>query len=144
MALKNTFTRTPVDTMLKEIQKALIRVKSTGMNYKFDGSGRIVGLSFGLEIKGQNVGFLLPVNTEKVRVVLERENNKRYDDDEYVYRVAWATMRDWVVAQMALIETEMAEPLQVFLPYAQDASGKTLFEKVVNSNMLLGSGNKLQ
>ena len=27
-------------------------------------------------------------------------------------------------------------------PDAQDASGKTLFEKVVNSNMLLGSGSK--
>jgi len=142
MALKNTFTKTSVDSMLKEIQKALIRVKSTGMIYKFDGLGHVVGLSFGLEIKGQSVGFLLPINTEKVRVVLKREGNKRHDDDEYVFRVAWATMRDWVVAQMALIETEMAEPLQVFLPYAQDASGKTLFEKVVNSNLLLVSGNK--
>lgn len=141
MALKNTYTKTPVETMLKEIQKALLRVRATGMNYKFDGAGHITGLSFGLDIKGKSVGFLLPINTEKVRIVLKREENKRWDEDEYVYRVAWANMRDWVVAQMALIETEMAEPLQVFLPYAQDKTGKTLFEKVVDSNMLLGDGN---
>ena len=127
--------------MLKEIQKALLRVRAIGMNYKFDGNGRIEGLSFGLDIKGNKIGFTLPINTEKVRIVLKKEQNKRWDDDEYVYRVSWANMRDWVVAQMALIETEMAEPLQVFLPYAEDNTGKTLYEKVIDSNLLLGSGN---
>lgn len=141
MALKNTYTKTPVTTMLSEIQKALIRAKAVGMNYRFDQQGRIQGLSFGLNIKGKDVGFLLPINLEKVQVVLKREQNKRWDDEEYVYRVAWACMRDWVTAQMALIETEMAEPLQVFLPYAQDASGKTLFDTVIESNLLLGDGN---
>lgn len=141
MSLKNTYTKTPVTTMLTDIQKALVRVKAVGMNYRFGDEGRIVGLSFGLNIKGKDIGFLLPINLEKVQIVLKREQNRRWDEEDYVYRVAWACMRDWVTAQMALIETEMAEPLQVFLPYAQDKNGNTLFEKIINSNLLLGDGN---
>lgn len=127
--------------MLADIQKALIRTKATDISYKFDNQGRIVGLRFGLLIGDKPVGFMLPVSIEKVRSVLKREGNKRWDDDEYVYRVAWACLRDWVTAQMALIETEMAEPLQVFLPYAHDAAGKTLFEKVIDNGFLLGDGS---
>jgi hypothetical protein len=140
MALKNTYTTQSVDNMLKDIQKALIRVKAIGMNYRFNDQGRIDGLSFGLKIRDRVIGFTLPINTEKVKLVLKREGNTRYTNDDYVYRVSWACMRDWVIAQMALIETEMAEPLQVFLPYAQDGSGKTVFEKVVDGNLLLDSG----
>lgn len=142
MALKNTYTNSPVEKMLNEIQKALLRVKATDISHKFDGSGQITGLRFGLDIKGNPVSFMLPIQVAKVRAVLQKEGNRRYDESAYVYRVAWACMRDWVVAQMALIETEMAEPLQVFLPYAHDASGKTLFEKVVSSGLLLGGGDK--
>lgn len=138
MPLKNTYTTQSVNRMLEEIQKALIRVRATGINYKFDTNGKIVGLAFGLMVKGTQVGFILPINIEKVKTVLVREGNKRaIEDSEYVYRVAWACMRDWVVAQLALIETEMAEPLQVFLPYAQDRGGETLYEKVISSNLLL-------
>lgn len=142
MSLKNTYTKTPITTMLAEIQKALIRVKAIGMNYRFGDQGRIIGLSFGLNLKGKDIGFMLPISVEKVKVVLKREQNRRWDDEEYVYRVAWACMRDWVTAQMALIETEMAEPLQVFLPYVQRQDGKTLFEVVTeNPQFLLGDGN---
>lgn len=123
--------------MLDQIQKSLIRVKATDVSYKFDGTGRIVGMKFGLDINGKNVGFLLPVNMGKVAVVLKREGNTRHSDDDYVYRVSWACMRDWVIAQLTLLETEMAEPLQVFLPYAYDKNGKTLYESVLDSNLLL-------
>ncbi len=137
MALKNTFTTTSVTTMLSEIQKALVRVGATDMSYKFDQTGKIIGLKFGLKIKENNVGFTLPISVDKVALVLIKEDNRRASDPEYVYRVAWANMRDWVTAQMALIETEMVEPLQAFLPYAHDASGSTLYDKVISSNLLL-------
>lgn len=123
--------------MLTEIQKALVRVKAVGMNYRFDQQGKITGLSFALSINGNDVNFLLPIQVEKVKVVLKREGVNRWNDDEYVYRVAWANMRDWVTAQMALIETEMAEPLQVFLPYAMDRSGGTLYDQVINNPKFL-------
>jgi hypothetical protein len=49
---------------------------------------------------------------------------------EYVYRVAWRHIRDWVMAQLALYETEIVDRLQVFIPFATDAKGQTLYEHV--------------
>lgn len=137
MALKNTYGKSPVNNMLNEIQKSLIRVGAIGMNYSFDGTGKIVGLSFGLKIKDNPIGFMLPIQIDKVKAILKKDQNKRWDDDDYVYRVAWACMRDWVVAQMTMLESEMVDPLQVFLPYAQNKNGKTVYEQIVEGKLLL-------
>jgi hypothetical protein len=61
--------------------------------------------------------------------------------DDIAYNVAWANLRDWTLAQMALLETEMVTIPQVFLPFATDSKGETLFDKVSKSNFLLGDGN---
>jgi hypothetical protein len=60
--------------------------------------------------------------------VLEVPQVRRWDDEDYVYRMAWRNIRDWVMAQLALYETEIVEMPQVFLPFTQDASGKTAYE----------------
>jgi hypothetical protein len=54
---------------------------------------------------------------------LEIQQVRRWDEEEYVYRVAWRNIRDWVMAQLALDETEIVEMLQVCLPFATDAKG---------------------
>jgi hypothetical protein len=60
--------------------------------------------------------------------------------EEYVYRVAWRNIRDWVMAQLALYETEIVEMPQVFLPFATDAKGQTLYDKMLSRKLLLGPG----
>jgi len=54
--------------------------------------------------------------------------------------VAWRNIRDWVMAQLALYETEIVEMPQVFLPFATDAKGQTLYEKMTEGKFLLGDG----
>jgi hypothetical protein len=46
------------------------------------------------------------------------------------------------MAQLALYETEIAEMPQVFLPFATDAKGQTLYEKMLNGKLLLGPGSQ--
>src|SRR6266446_7238209 len=41
-----------------------------------------------------------------------------------------------------LYETEMVDMPQVFLPFATDAKGQTLYEKVAQSKFLLGDGRE--
>src|SRR5438552_18436509 len=41
-------------------------------------------------------------------------------------RVEWRIVKDWVEAQLALIETRMVTAQQVFLPYAIMRDGRTL------------------
>jgi hypothetical protein len=47
----------------------------------------------------------------------------------------------WVLAQMALYETQIVELPQVFLPFATGQNGKTVYEMVGNG-LLLGDGGK--
>jgi hypothetical protein len=82
------------------------------------------------------------VNWRKFQRVLELQQVRRWDEEEYVYRVAWRNIRDWVMAQLALYETEIVEMPQVFLPFATDAKGQTLYEKMAEGKFLLGSGSE--
>ena len=105
MALKNTYSKSPVGSSLLEIEKALVQAGAIGINRGFE-DGRIVSLMFTLDLKGNQVVFKLPVNWKKVQQVLKNEGIGRWDDNDYAYRVSWAILRDWVTAQMAILATE--------------------------------------
>ena len=112
------------------------------MLYKYEqGTGRIEALQFLLRIKNQDVAFSLPVHWRKFQRVLELPQVRRWEEED-VYRVAWRNIHDWVMAQLALYETEIVEMPQVFLPFATDAKGQTLYEKIVEGKFLLGDGKE--
>ena len=49
-------------------------------------------------------------------------------------------MRDWVMVQLALYEPEIVDIPQIYLPFATEAKGQTLYEKAVEGKFLLGPG----
>jgi hypothetical protein len=52
------------------------------------GTGRLEALQFLLRIKNQDVAFALPVHWRKCQRVLELQQVRRWEEEEYVYRVA--------------------------------------------------------
>jgi hypothetical protein len=76
--------------------------------------------------------FRLPANIQGVHKALERDPKVpgRLKTREHAARVAWRICKDWVEAQLAMVEAEMADMVEVFLPYAQTESGETLYEVV--------------
>lgn len=52
-------------------------------------------------------------------------------------RVGWRIVKDWVQAQMAIVESELAKMVQVFLPYAVTKQGNTLYEMIQSDTKLL-------
>ena len=60
--------------------------------------------------------------------------------EEQAYRVAWRNILDWVEAQMALLEIEMAKIEEIFLPYMVNSIGETFFERMEQRGFLLESG----
>lgn len=141
MPIKNYTTIVPADRSIKEIQDALVKHGATGVLYQYEqGTGRIDSLLFRLPVNGRDVSFALPVGWRKFQRVLEVQGIKRSDDEEYVYRVAWRCIRDWVMAQLALYETEIVSMPQVFLPFATNREGRTMYELVLESPAMLGAG----
>lgn len=95
----------------------------------------------------QQIPVKLPVKIAECYEILKREkqngskNVKATIDQEE--RTAWRILKDWVAAQMALLDIEMVKFEEIFLPYIVDTSGRTMFERLEQQQFLIeGSGNK--
>jgi hypothetical protein len=133
------------------IQKCLVDHKAKQIIFEYDSQGRATGLLFSLEIEGKTLGFRLPARLEKVEGIFYQSKKTRYSwekpaplsqkEKDQAYRTAWANIRDWITAQMALIDTEMVKLEEVFLPYLL-SQGKTFFEVIQERGYLLPGGEK--
>ena len=99
MPINNAPRTVAANRSISEIQDALVQHGAMGMLYKYEqGTGRREALPFLLPIKNHDVAFSLPVHWRRFQRVLELQQVRRWDEEEYVYRVAWRTIRDWVMA----------------------------------------------
>ncbi len=133
MPIKNYTTSVPVDRTIADITKILVRRNATSILTDYD-AGEPVALRFQVDYLGKHLHFRLPVNIKGVDAALRAER-LRYEDAK-VKRIAWRIVKDWVDAQMALIEAGQAELPQVFLPYAVGDNGETFFEKIKRQSFL--------
>ncbi len=141
MPIKNYTTKLSALQCVAKIQESLISHGAVGIQMMYDTDKRISSLAFALPFKeNKNLSFQLPCEWRKFQQVLVNQGIKRSNEDEYAYRVAWANLKDWVLAQMALYETEIVTMPQIFLPFMMN-KGKTLYEQIsTDSKFLLGSG----
>lgn len=138
MPIKNYTTRVSVGQSISEIQESLIKHGAIGFFIEYEEkTGRVKSLKFIIKFNDVKIPYQLPVDWRKFQRVLREQKVPRANDEDYCYRVAWRNIRDWVLAQMALFETEMVDLPQVFLPYAMNNEGKTIYELVQNQGFLL-------
>lgn len=107
---------------------------------EYDNKGEVSAVSFKMLVGNSEVGFRLPAAPDKVLGALKAQRGvePRYKTTEHTNRVAWRIIKDWVEAQLAIIETQMVKAEQVFLPYAITRNGETLYESVVKNKFLQG------
>lgn len=125
MAIKNYSSKVDVYTSLGEIQGALAKGGARKIMIDYDETGDPIGLTFGLLVEGQILGFQFPANIDGVLAAFKREKIKV--DREQAKRTAWRNIRDWVLAQMAFVEAGNVQADEVFLPYLTDGRGTTLY-----------------
>jgi hypothetical protein len=150
MPLLNYTTSIPAERSVSEIQKVLAHAGASAILMEYDNAGRIIALSFRLRMDsqttegGNEISFRLPCDPRPVMLVLEKQRvARRYQNEDQALHVSWRIVKDWVEAQLAIIETRMVTTAQVFLPYAVTSNGQTLYEYIgQNTQLLLGEGNK--
>jgi hypothetical protein len=136
MGLLNYTTEITVEKSIGEIQKMLIAAKATAILCDYDGAGNIMALSFKIVTNFGLMAFRLPAEISAVTRLLTLQSQagkiprKYAHDSNQARRVAWRILKDWIEAQLAIIETGMVTMEQVFLPYAQDHTGRTIFESL--------------
>lgn len=139
MAIKNYTTQISTEKTLGEIQKSLATHKASAVLTEYDSEGVVTHVSFKLTMDHGEMSFRLPANIDGVLGCLmqNRQVPKRLRTREQAARVAWRIVKDWIEAQLAIVDAEMCEMAEVFLPYAQGADGRTVYEKFLNAPQAL-------
>lgn len=100
-------------------------------------------LTFCINWNGSPVAFALPCNFKGVLRSMQKNSKvpRSMITDEQAIRVSWRILKVWIEAQLAIVESEMVDMAEVFLPYAITKSGSTLYKYLENDNTLLLSEN---
>lgn len=143
MPLLNYTTKVPVYRSIQEIQKALIKAGASSIMQDFDEDGAVSAVAFKIKLNENEISFRLPSETKAVLAVMQQDGTPNsYLTEDHAQRVAWRIIKDWVEAQMAIVQTKMVTLPQVFLPYAVNKDGVTLYQIVAeNPHLLLGNAS---
>lgn len=145
MPIANYTTSVKAEKTIGEIQGMLGQAGAAQVLFEYDGP-IVSAISFRLLHRDVMVSFRLPANIDAIYVVLQRDDGipRRFKTTEQAARVAWRIIKDWLRAQLAIVEAEQAEMIEVFLPYAQNPNtGATLYEQLEDTGfkMLTGPGH---
>lgn len=129
MALLNYTTSIDAGKTVGEIQSKLAKAGAHQILHEYDGFGNVSSLSFRIQTNFGDMAFRLPANISAVEKILRGQfKSGKYVTTEQATRVGWRILKDWIEAQLALIQTGMVTVEQVFLPYAQNERGQTVYE----------------
>lgn len=141
MAILNYTTTIDAMKTVSEIEYILMKhgAKSIMKNYE---DGTVTGLSFLIDTGIQQIPVRLPAKIDGCLQVLRKEKKENprkqiKDTREQAERVAWRILKDWVEAQMALLDIEMVRFEEIFLPYIETNTGQTVYERLEERQFLL-------
>jgi len=123
--LKNYTSDVDCYKSLGEIQSALAKAGASKIMIDYD-AGKPIAVTFAMNTAQGPRGFLLPACFEGTERVFQKQRIKI--DREQIERTAWRNVRDWVLAQIALVESADIQIDQVFMPYLTDGQGRTLYQ----------------
>jgi hypothetical protein len=141
MAILNYTTTVDAFKTVSEIEYILMIHKAKSIMKNYEGQS-ITGLSFLIDTGFQQIPVRLPVKIDECLKVLKkekRENPRKQikDTRDQAERVAWRILKDWVEAQMALLDIEMVKFEEIFLPYIELPEGQTIYEKLEKKQFMI-------
>lgn len=135
MAILNYTTQVDAYKTVTEIMKLLGSFGAGDIHIKNDNDGNPIALSFSFMVENNMVVFKLPCNYLGVFEVMKKDIKvlNKYKTKGQALRVSWRILKDWVQAQLAIIQSKLATMPEVFLPYVVLPNGSTFFEHISNT-----------
>lgn len=138
MPLLNYTTQIASEKTVTEIQGILARAGALAIMTEYDQNAVLCGISFRIGTPHGPLSYSLPCDVEAVLRILttQRKAGKvpaKLVTKEQAARVGWRIIKDWIEAQMALVQTQMVTLDQVFLPYARTNNGETVYQRYLGS-----------
>ena len=145
MPLLNYTTKILAEQTAAEIMSILVKKGATDILTHYGPAGMATGMKWRMETVSGTLGFSLPINAGAVFEILTRDRVMKTNPAarmQQANRTAWRIIKEWILAQMALIETEMVTVEEVFLPYM--LTGKqTLYQALSNGDLKMLPGADL-
>ncbi len=150
--IKNYTSDIPINRIFENLQRVLAEHGAKQITFDYAEDGKVYGIYFLVAVNGKALRIKLPAKVENAQAVLKKQwdanmiSHKQGREKTYgyeqAYRVAWRNILDWVEAQMALLDIEMAKIEEIFLPYVVNSEGRTLFEFYEQHGFQLPSGGR--
>jgi len=140
MALLNYTTQISAEKTVTEIQGILARAGALAIMTEYDANTVLVGISFKIGTPFGPTAYSLPCDVAAVNRILDKQMRagkvpRRLVTTEQASRVGWRIIKDWIEAQLALVQTQMVTLDQVFLPYARTNTGETVYQRYIGAGM---------
>lgn len=140
----NYTTKIAASKTVGEMQQMLAQHGAQRIAVDYE-DGRPSALSFALTtVHGVRL-FSLPVNIDGMHGLLKKKDvagelrsgsRAERTSREQAERVAWRIMKDWLGAQLALIDSEMVDLTTVMLPYLRISDDETLAQAYVANELI--------
>lgn len=121
MAIKNYSTKVAASKTVGEVMEMLASHGADSINIEYGEDGPL-----GVAFRHSGGAYRLPARPEAVARIL-KDQGKPCNGSQ-ASNVAWRNVKDWIDAQMAMVETGQAELAEVMMPYMLDNQGHTLYE----------------
>lgn len=140
MAILNYTTTVESYKTIAEIENILVKHKATSILKNYEGQS-VSSMSFIIETSNGPVPIKMPVKVNSCYEILKKEkqagNKSVKVTMEQAERVAWRILKDWLKAQMSLLDIEMVKMEEIFLPYIEIGTGQTIFQKLEKQQFFL-------
>lgn len=130
MPIKNYSTEVDAAKTCGEITGMLAAKGARRVQIDYDETSQPIAVAFTFPVYGIPVYFRLPCNIDGVLKCLKTQKGvpwKQQTKDQ-ARRVGWRILKNWLEAQIAIVEAGAAQFAEVFLPYAVQQDGKTIFQ----------------
>ena len=133
--IKNYTTKISATQTVGEIQEILATHGAKKVMLEYGEGGSVSSITFALECFGSLQAFRLEAKPQGVMSVMAKEKTKC--DLKQAERIAWRNVKDWISAQIALVETEQASMEELFLPNMVDKNENTVYEVFKSGKLML-------
>ena len=132
MPILNYTTTVSALRTASQVQDMLAKHGASEVSLRY-ANGAPVALSFTIGTSHGARDFRLPVNVEGVYDVIKKHGSgvpPRYQSRAQAEKIAWRITKDWVEAQLAMIEAGLSRLDEVMLPFMMVGEyGQTLSER---------------
>lgn len=137
--IKNYTTKIPAVQTVGEISGILAAHGARKVMLDYDETGKVTAVTFALPFRDSLLGFRMDAKVSGVMAAMAKEGRKC--EWQQAENIAWRNVKDWITAQIAMVESEQATMDELFLPMLlDDQKNKTLYQVFQEGRLALDSG----